>query len=175
MNLTFKKNLLLVFLSLIIIQLSAQNYCIPHRFVDNNYFRSRDIKVEKDIVYGQAENYKGKTEILDLDVLYPSATVDTMKKRPLIMMIHGGRAGSDNSKTEKYCPLFAQRGYVVANINRRKGSRNNSEIESLKEPYRVVQDAHAAMRYLIKNAGQYGIDKHVFLLIFVHRMIIKLT
>ena len=148
-----------IFLVLIIVysQLSAQEYCIPHRFFDNYYFRSRDIQLDKDIVYGQAINYKGKSEILDLDNYYPKQSVDTLDKRPLIMLVHGGSYG-DKSKMDKYCPLFAQRGFVVANINRRKGSKNNTEIEFMKECYRAVQDAHAALRFLVKNAEEYGID-----------------
>ena len=120
--------LLLLLLSLIFTQLTAQDYSIPHRSVDNYYFRSRDIQVDKKIIYGQAQNYKGKTEFLDLDLYYPSAAVDSLKKKPLIILIHGGSTG-DNSKTEKFCPLFAQRGFVVGNINRRKGRKNNEKSE----------------------------------------------
>jgi len=157
MERTSKINLIILLLSLIFIPLNAQNYFIPHRFVDNYYFRSRDIQVDKNIVYGQAENYRGKTEILDLDLYYPSGAVDSLKIKPLIMLVHGGSKG-DNSKTEKYCPLFAQRGFVVANINRRKGRKDNEESELKKEAYRAVQDAHAALRFLVTNAQKYGID-----------------
>ncbi len=154
----FKINLFIPFLlSSIFTQITAQDYCIPHRFVDNYYFRSRDIQVEEKIIYGKAENFKGKTEILDLDLYYPSAAIDPLKKKPLIMLVHGGSTG-DNSRTEKYCPLFAQRGFVVANINRRKGSKGSEETEILEQSYRAVQDAHAALRYLVFNAQKYGID-----------------
>lgn len=152
-----KNTLLCLFSLLFFNQLNAQDYCIPHRFVDNYYFRSRNIQVDKNIRYGQGENYKGKTEILDLDLYYPSAAVDSLKKKPLIMLIHGGSTG-DNSGTEKYCPLFAQRGFVVGNINRRKGRMNNENSEYLKEAYRAVQDAHAALRFLVSNSEKYGID-----------------
>jgi len=157
MGRTIKINLIILLLSLIFIPLKAQNYFIPHRFVDNYYFRSRDIQVDKNIIYGKAENYKGKTEILDLDLYYPSAAIDSLKIRPLILLLHGGSKG-DNSKTEKYCSLFAQRGFVVANINRRKGRKNNEEFELKKEAYRAVQDAHAALRFLVTNAQKYRID-----------------
>jgi len=150
-----------IFLVLIIVysQLSAQEYCIPHRFVDNYYFKSRDIKLDKDIVYGQAINYKGKSEILDLDIYYPKQSVDTLNKRPLILLIHGGSSRGDKSKMDKYCPLFAQRGFVVSTINRRKGTGiDPDEIEMLKEAYRALQDSHAALRFLVSNANEYGID-----------------
>jgi predicted esterase len=137
--------------------LCSQNYCIPGRFIDNYYFRSRDIHLETNVIYGQAFNYKGKMEILDLDLYRPKESIDTLMKKPFIMLIHGGSLG-DKEKMEKYCPLFAQRGFVVANINRRKGRKNNEEIEELKEVYRALQDAHAAMRFLIRNADEYGID-----------------
>jgi predicted esterase len=157
MESTFKINLIILLLSSILTQLNAQDYFSPHRFIDNYYFRSRDIKVNENIVYGQAQNHKGKTETLDLDIYYPSVDVDSLKNRPLIMLVHGGSSG-DNSKTEKYCPLFAQRGFVVANINRRKGIKGREEIEILKQAYRAVQDAHAAVRFLVSNAQKYGID-----------------
>jgi predicted esterase len=153
-----KNYLILLVLFQIINQLSAQDYCIPNRFVDNYYFKSRDIQVDKNIIYGQAINYKGRTQILDLDIYSPKKLIDSLDKRPLIMLIHGGSSG-DKSKMERYCPLFAQRGFVVANINRRTGRKMKSEdIEFLMEPYRIVQDAHAALRFLTQHAQDYGID-----------------
>ncbi|MEE4116694.1 MAG: prolyl oligopeptidase family serine peptidase [Marinilabiliaceae bacterium] len=148
---------ILLLLSSIFTQITAQDYSSPHRFVDNYYFRSRDIQVDENIIYGKAENFRGKTEILDLDLYYPSPAIDPLKKKPLLMLVHGGSTG-DNSRTEKYCPLFAQRGFVVANINRRKGSKGSGETELLKQAYRAVQDAHAALRHLVHNAQKYGID-----------------
>ena len=153
-----KNYFILLFSWLIINQLPAQNYCIPHRFVDNYFFRSRDIQVDKNIIYGQAMNYKGNTEILDMDIYSPKKLVDSLNNRPLIMLIHGGSRG-DKSKMERYCPLFAQRGFVVANINRRKGSKKGSDdSEILQAAYRIIQDAHAALRFSIKHTEDYGID-----------------
>ncbi|MBS0011350.1 MAG: prolyl oligopeptidase family serine peptidase [Bacteroidales bacterium] len=155
---TTKNNLLLLLLTLTFSQLSAQDYCIPHRFVDNYYFKSRDIQIDKNIIYGQAINYKGKNQMLDLDIYSPKKMIDSLNKRPLIMLIHGGSSG-DKSKMERYCPLFAQRGFVVANINRRMGKKKGSGYsEILVEAYRIVQDAHAALRFLSNHAQDYGID-----------------
>ncbi len=47
-----KTKLILFGLFMILSQLSAQDYNIPHRFVDNYYFRSRDLQVDKNIIYG---------------------------------------------------------------------------------------------------------------------------
>lgn len=152
------RNMIILLVSTMIFSsLSAQDFNIPSRFVDNYYFRSRDIQVDKSIIYGQAKDFKGKIETLDMDLYYPSASVDSLTKRPMILLVHGGSKG-DNSKMEKYCPLFAQRGFVVCNINRRKGRKNNKESESYKEAYRSLQDAHAALRYIVYEAQKYCID-----------------
>lgn len=149
--------LILVSLSLICVELFAQDYCIPHRFTDSYYFRSKDIQHDKDIVYGQALDYKGETQALDLDIFYPHLSIDKLKKRPLIMLFHGG--GGDKTKMYKYCPLFAERGFVVSTINFRVGYvKNPDETSILMEPYRTLQDAHAALRFLVRNSKEYGID-----------------
>ncbi len=136
-------------------QIFAQNYCIPQRFTDSYYFRSKDIQHDKDIVYGKAVDYKGNIKILDLDIFYPKKSVDSTGKKPLIMLVHGG--GGNKTSMYKYCPLFAERGFVVATISCRT-QINKDEISSLKGAYQTLQDAHAALRFLIYNANKYEID-----------------
>lgn len=140
----------------------SQDYCIPNRFVDNYYFKSKDIHVEKNIVYSKAANYKGKETELELDIYYPKESIDDLDKRPLIMLFHGGGfQRGDKEQTEKYCPLFAQRGFVTANINYRLGfSGETGDSTSLLAVYRAVQDAKAALNYLLDNSNKYGIDSN---------------
>jgi predicted esterase len=135
--------------------LFAQDYCIPQRFTDSYYFRSRDIQHDKNIIYGQAVDSKGKIQILDLDIFYPQRCVDSLEKRPLIILVHGG----DGDKTQmfKYGPLFAERGFVVSTITCRKQTYKDN-ISILKEAYQSLQDTHAAIRFLISHANEYGID-----------------
>jgi len=140
--------------------LFSQDYCIPNRFVDNYYFKSRDIHVKKNIVYSKATNYKGKKTQLELDIYCPKESIDDLEYRPLIMLFHGGGfQRQDKEQTEKYCPLFAQRGFVTANINYRLGfSGETGDSTSLLAVYRAVQDAKAALNYLLDNSTKYGID-----------------
>lgn len=156
----------LLFLLLINNDLFSQSYCISNRFTDDYYFASRDIRAEKDIIYGKATNYKGRVTKLDMDIYYPKQSVDTLISRPLIMLFHGGGfRRQDKTQTEKYCPLFAQRGFVVANINYRLGYTGMpGDSTSMLAVYRAVQDAYSALCYLINNSKKYGIDPNsVFL------------
>jgi hypothetical protein len=150
-NMSMKKKTVCILLSFAMISahVFAQDYCIPQRFTDSYYFRSRDIQYDKDIEYGQTVDYTGKIQILDLDIFYPKKTVDSFGKRPLIMLVHGG--GGDKTSMYKYCPLFAERGFVVSTITCRKQTYKD-EISILTEAYQSLQDAHAALRFLICNA-----------------------
>jgi hypothetical protein len=89
-TMSMKKKTVLIFLIFLTIgaHLFAQNYCIPQRFTDSYYFRSRDIQHDKDIIYGQAVDSKGKIQILDLDIFYPKRFVDSLDKRPLIILVN---------------------------------------------------------------------------------------
>lgn len=115
---------------------------------------------EKDIIYGRATNYKGRVTKLTMDIYYPKQSVDTLAIRPLIMLFHGGGfMREDKAQTEKYCPLFAQRGFVVANINYRLGYKGIlGDSTSILAAYRAVQDAYSARCYLLNNSKKYGID-----------------
>ncbi len=141
-----------------------------------------EIEVKTDLLYGKAKGYwtnspysdepyintlgKGviqsfkDTELLDLklDVYYPKS--DYFKKRPLVMLIHGGAfyIGSKDSAAEKaLATSLAKRGYVVASIDYRLGFKlMTSDIEL--SGYRAIQDALAALRFLAHNSAGLGID-----------------
>ena len=61
------------------------------------------------------------------------------------MLIHGG--GGNKTSMYKYCPLFSERGFVVATITCRT-QINTNEVAGLKGAYQSLQDAHAALRFL---------------------------
>ncbi|MEI6265535.1 MAG: carboxylesterase family protein [Sphingobacteriia bacterium] len=114
----------------------------------------------KNIQYGQAINLKGQKEDLLLDIISPQN--DTMKKRPLLIFIHGG-GFKNNSKTGAYsamiCNSFAKRGYVAATIDYRLGvDKNNANTDYAEALYRGQQDGKAAVRFFRKYADKYGID-----------------
>lgn len=112
------------------------------------------------VQYGQALNLKGQNENLLLDIIIPLS--DTMKKRPLLIFIHGG-GFKNNSKIGAYssmlCKGFAKRGYVTASIDYRLGvEKNNSNKDYAEALYRGQQDGKAAVRFFRKYADKYGID-----------------
>jgi len=113
------------------------------------------------IQYGTAINIKNQREALFLDLIEPPKS-DTVKKRPLIIFIHGG-GFKNNTKTTSYstllCTSFAKRGYVTATIEYRLGIENSGSIKDYHEAmYRAQQDGKAAIRFFKKYANAYGID-----------------
>lgn len=95
---------------------------------------------------------------LHLDVFQPED--DTLKKRPLVMLIHGGAfyfGSKDDKSITSWCKHLASMGYVTASIDYRIGFLP-SMASIGRAGYRAVQDAHAAMRYLIAHQEEYGID-----------------
>ena len=97
---------------------------------------------------------------LDMDLYYPREKA-TACSRPLLVLIHGGAFYNDDKRTAAgYREMghhFASRGYVVASINYRMGFKPlAADVD--RAGYRALQDAHAAVCYLIENAQEFGID-----------------
>jgi pimeloyl-ACP methyl ester carboxylesterase len=141
-----------------------------------------EINVTENIVYGRAlgfwtekpyndESYvevaaKGILNLfldpdsLDLKLDLYQPRIDTLKKRPLILLIHGGAfyIGSKQCPTTKLLATeLAKTGYVVASIDYRLGFKlKPNDVE--RAGYMAVQDAHSALRYLSHFADKYGID-----------------
>jgi len=63
------------------------------------------------ITYGSAINIKGNSESLLMDLIFPQG--DTMKKRPLVIFIHGG-GFQNNSRKGSTVPWFAR---VLQNVD----------------------------------------------------------
>ena len=95
---------------------------------------------------------------LHLDVFRPEG--DTLQKRPLIMFIQGGAfyfGSKDDKAPARWCRHFASQGYVTVSIDYRIGFLpTRSGIG--RAAYRAVQDAHAAMRFLVAHHEEFGID-----------------
>lgn len=95
---------------------------------------------------------------LDMDLYYPGEP-DSLP-RPLLVLIHGGAFYNGDKQAEGYPEMgrhFAERGYVVASINYRLGFKPlAADVE--RAGYRALQDAHAAVCYLIAHAKEFGID-----------------
>ncbi|MBQ2447625.1 MAG: alpha/beta hydrolase, partial [Bacteroidales bacterium] len=138
------------------------------------------VSVEKDVPYGHVKGYwaeipegedkgfdlirklreVGEEQDLELTMDIYKPQHDALKHRPLIMMIHGGAfylGAKDSPNYIKWCEHLSSLGYVVASINYRLGFKLNlSAIE--RSAYCAVQDAHAAMRFLVEERETYGID-----------------
>lgn len=100
---------------------------------------------------------------LFLDLYVPA---DSMQKHPLLVLLHGGAfffGDKGNRNMRVWCEHFAKSGYVVASVNYRLGfSISKSSIQQC--GYQAIQDAHAALRYLVANAEEYRIDPdYIFL------------
>lgn len=121
---------------------------------------------DKDEDFGEIYLRKAKDLVttrklnLDMDLYYPKEKV-TACSRPLLVLIHGGAFYNDDKRTAAgYREMghhFASRGYVVASINYRMGFKPlAADVD--RAGYRALQDAHAAVCYLIENAQEFGID-----------------
>jgi len=154
--------------------ISNAQYCIPNRF-DTTAFSLNQI----DSIYAQyGQNYNWQDpgiQKLYMDVFFPKGSVDTLAKRPLIVMIHGGGFYVGNRGWDTYyCRELAKRGFVAATIDYRIGwdfgfgqhydtlppqivkggafGCMGDSISSLKAFYRALQDQKAAIRFLVHYA-----------------------
>jgi lysophospholipase L1-like esterase/alpha/beta superfamily hydrolase len=112
------------------------------------------------IPYGMAKTSKGEDQILTLDVYQPK--LDTLKKRPLVVFIHGGGFVNGDKRTgysKTVSENLTKRGFVVASINYRLGvEAPRSDMNYFEAMMRAVQDGKAAIRFMRKNAQKWGID-----------------
>jgi acetyl esterase/lipase len=118
----------------------------------------------QNIQYGQAPDSGGVMTSLLLDVYFPTGAT-TAHKFPLVLFSHGGGfTKGDKSDTKTFCSALADSGFVVASINYRLGWRTgggNCDGDILSRrlaAYRAIQDANAALRFMISKAGEYAID-----------------
>jgi acetyl esterase/lipase/lysophospholipase L1-like esterase len=114
----------------------------------------------ENIQYGEAINVKDQAEKLFLTFFQPAG--DTMKRRPIVIFIHGGgfvNGSRFGGYGARFCNEFTKRGYVTASIEYRLGiastKTNNDYAEAM---YRAQQDGRAAVRYFRRYAEKYGID-----------------
>jgi len=109
-----------------------------------------------DVQYGFNYNYKGDSTQLFMDLYMPLG--DTMAKRPVVVLAHGGSFVQGNKRSTEMiaiCTALAKRGYVVVSIQYRIGINigggNTLEKEFLQAAWRGAQDGRAAIRFLRKH------------------------
>lgn len=129
---------------------TAKGYWVSRPETSNDY--------AKIISSGIAKTLSKKDFDLYMDLYLPKG--DTMKQRPLVMFIHGGGFYIGDKRDNPivlWCQHYAKMGYVAVSINYRMGFKPaKTSIERC--GYCAVQDAHAAMRFLIHNKEKYRID-----------------
>jgi predicted esterase len=116
------------------------------------------------IQYGANKDTSGNMISLLLDLYFPVAAT-TGGKNPLVLLIHGGSyLNGDKGDLFNDCNILADSGFVVATINYRLGWRSGTgpcggdKSSLMQAGYRALQDANAALRFLMANAIRYGID-----------------
>ena len=129
-----------------------------------SYPMENDINFTKVFLKLLPKTASSKLRDLLLDLYVPEN--DTLTKRPLLVLLHGGAyfVGDKGTKNMRgWCEHFAKCGYVVASINYRMGfTISKSSIQQC--GYQAIQDSHAALRYLVAHADEYHIDPdHIFL------------
>jgi len=95
---------------------------------------------------------------LRLDIFRPQN--DTLQKHPLVMLIFGGAfyfGSKDDARITSLCRYLASLGYVAASIDYRLGYFP-TKAGIGRAGYRALQDAHAAMRFLVSHHEDYCID-----------------
>ncbi len=152
-------------------------HCTSDRYGEQAIFDEEDITVHSNVTYANVTHaFTGNQVELQLDVWAPSADVDDVSERPLVLIIHGGSFLAGNrAEMNNYCLGYARRGYVAATITYRLGwdCDPNAGIficgicgpqqNKLRTAvYNAVQDAHAAARFLYAEAATYGIDPNAF-------------
>ncbi len=123
------------------------------------------VTVIKDVQYGSNKDMTGNTEALKLDIYIPANAAG--QKFPLVFFVHGGGfIAGDKSSAATEMTTFAESGFVGVSIN----YRLDPNIDAASDPcsvdsnaehasvYMAVQDAKAALRFLVANADKYNID-----------------
>ncbi|HNY62144.1 MAG TPA: alpha/beta hydrolase [Bacteroidales bacterium] len=107
---------------------------------------------------GLTSTLSSKDLELKMDLYIPQS--NDSYKRPLLVCIHGGAfyiGDKENPAIVAFCKQFASLGYTTASINYRLGyTLNKSSIE--RTGYQAIQDAHAAIRFLVNKQNEYQID-----------------
>lgn len=131
---------------------------IPYARVPGFWSELGDETTVNDKIFQMSQAVYESPLDLHLDVFMPKN--DTLPKHPLVMLIHGGAfyfGSKDDTSITRWCQHLASQGYVTASIDYRIGFLPTMASIG-RAGYRAVQDAHAAMRFLVSHQEEYGID-----------------
>lgn len=112
----------------------------------------------KMVTEGFAKSFSKRDLELCLDLYQPQNS--KKGKHPFILFLHGGAfyvGDKQYAPMVDWCRHFASLGYVTASMNYRMGFLPTKyDIE--RAGYMAIQDANAAMRFIVSHADEYGID-----------------
>lgn len=117
----------------------------------------------EDIKYASNIDTSGYSVDLSLDIYYPRPALKG-KKYPTILLFHGGSyLYGSKGVINGLCMAFADSGFITVSADYRLGWKDlgyhaSDPFEVEKASYRAIQDANAALRYLVHNAEQLSID-----------------
>ena len=162
-----KKSAILALCLLAFVEANTQFMPTTEGLTDNSstcfidpIFNETDIQKISNIQYGSAYNaYTNSTESLLLDVYLPPDS-DDRESKPAIVFIHGGAfifGNKSMSGDMKFLKEFLIRGYAAVSIDYRLTGRY-WPAETERATLDAVEDARAAVRFLRKNANDYGLD-----------------
>jgi acetyl esterase/lipase/PKD repeat protein len=152
-----KKIITLIISALITCMAISQDYN-PQRYQSNIF---PNINTNNNIQYGSSPQWVWPYwyEDLFLNIYEPSGDVN--QKRPLIILAHSGgffNGSKDVDDMVALCDSFAQKGFVTATIDYRKGFDPLDGESAERAVYRGIQDGKTAVRYFKTNADLYNID-----------------
>lgn len=140
--------------------MQAQLCTNNNRFTNVPFFNDGQISSQLNVTYANVIDWQGNPLALKLDTYYPTLSIDSLPRRPLILMVHGGGlVGGDKINYTRVCKEFAKRGFVAVTINYRLGLNCNTDsISEEKAKYRAQQDINAAFRFVAANANALRVD-----------------
>jgi len=117
------------------------------------------------VLKGIVQNFNTEKVPLHMDIYTPRG--DTVKERPLMLLVHGGAFVIGDKRDTfqiKLAEHYARCGYVVASINYRLGYMFIPGVYSNLERcmYKALQDVRAALRYLSNHSKRLSINTDYF-------------
>lgn len=135
----------------------SQNYD-PNRYQESIF---PTVITTNDVQYGTAPQWVWPYWDQDLNLNVNVPDNDNNQKRPLIIFAHSGgflNGSKDVDDMVAICDSFAQKGFVTATIDYRKGFDPLDDESAERAVYRGIQDGKTAIRYFKTNASLYDID-----------------
>lgn len=140
-----------------ILTFSGQASENPVRFRDLIF---EDIRLTENVAYGSNKTQAGINQQLLLDIYEPAN--DSLKKRPLIILAHGGYfLFGSKADMALECQHLAAAGYVVVSIDYRLIDVPESVLSYKRAGIDAISDMKAAVRFFVKDAStanNYKID-----------------